>query len=72
MKRFKSYSLNKNLHTDTQTDTTENITYPHTRVVTIVFFALNCNVNIILLENKTDGVCAEHEPLGNDTGIDYF
>ena len=39
MKRFKSYSLNRQTHrrtdrqTDRQTDTTENITYPHSRVV---------------------------------------
>ena len=43
MKRFKSYSLNRQTHrrtdrqtdrrTDGQTDTTENITYPHSRVV---------------------------------------
>ena len=45
MKRFKSYSLNRQTHrrtdrrtdrqTDRQTDTTENITYPHSRVVNI-------------------------------------
>ena len=31
VKRFKSYSLNRQKHR--QTDMTENITYPHTRVV---------------------------------------
>ena len=35
VKGFKSYSLKRQTHrhTDKQTDMTENITYPHTRVV---------------------------------------
>ena len=46
MKQFKKYSLN-NTHIDTQTDTSENITYPHLQVA-----KNNSKLHILCCRNK--------------------